>query len=89
MPTFTTHDLPCALNALTSCRDGLAEIILDANTAAMSLSGARGTRAKELVAQLDVAIGHCRRLATIVEGDLRSERALDAAVDRHPAGRAR
>jgi hypothetical protein len=41
MATTDTTNTAAALNGLRSCRDGLPEIRLDAQTAALALTGAR------------------------------------------------
>ena len=84
-PTNTT----AALNALQSCRRGLLELRLDANTAADALTGARASRARELVEKIGDVIAHCQRLEFFVEGDLHAEDVADAAIQQHPAGKRR
>jgi len=75
---MTTTDHP-AVTALRACGDHLLQAVLDASAAAASITldapaaGARAARAYELLDMLDLAISHCERLATVVEGDARAE----------------
>ena len=89
MTTTDTTNNTAALTALKSCRDGLYELKLDAVTAAGALTGARASRANELVGKIADVIAHCERLVFVVTGDLHADGDLDAAVARHPAGRER
>jgi hypothetical protein len=51
-----------ALTALNSCRSGLADRLLDANTAASVLIGARATRAQQIADQIKDCIAQATRL---------------------------
>lgn len=94
---MTTNDYkpaPCQdAGEAFSQLDTAAQLIrlarLGVQAAIHGLEGARGARADELAAQLADVQAFAERLAFVVEGDLRADQALEAAVSRHPAGRAK
>ncbi|MDM3932418.1 hypothetical protein QRB32_09420 [Mycobacterium intracellulare subsp. chimaera] len=78
------------LSHLQCCRD-LSRLAREhgALPAAQGLTGARLTRCQELIAKLADAQAFAERLLFVVTGDVRAAEAVDAAVQRHPAGGAR
>jgi phosphopantetheine adenylyltransferase len=62
-----------AVEALHDCHRLLLQATLAAADTVSSLTGARLARAAELIDQIDAAVSHCNRLATIIEGDHRAE----------------
>jgi len=73
MNTSTRHDQAVALANLQGCAIDLTAAHKRAVDAASGLSGARRGRADELAELLADALAFTRRLAMVVEGDLRAE----------------
>ena len=73
MNTSTRHDEAVALANLQGCAIDLTAAHKRAVDAASGLSGARRGRADELAELLADALAFTRRLAMVVEGDLRAE----------------
>jgi len=73
MNTSTRHDQAVALANLQGCEIDLTAAHKRAVDAASGLSGARRGRADELAELLADALAFTRRLAMVVEGDLRAE----------------
>jgi hypothetical protein len=67
-----------ALASLHSCWTDLSAAHKHALDAASGLSGARHSRAVELAGQVADGLAFCRRLAVIIESDLRYEQQRDS-----------
>lgn len=87
------EDLCAALGDLADIGKLIELATSRASSAATLLEDSRRTRAIELLDLLDGAQRHAKRLGTVVLGDMRAlgapDGAVDAAVQRHPAGGAR
>ena len=73
--TTNIVNLPAALEALRDCQRHLEDAYLGVTIAATNLTGARNTRAVELIGKLTDELGHVERLITVVTGDLHAEQA--------------
>jgi hypothetical protein len=73
MNTSTRHDQAVALANLQGCELDLTAAHKRVLDAASGLTGARRSRADELTELLADALAFTRRLAMVVEGDLRAE----------------
>ncbi|WP_241666404.1 hypothetical protein [Mycobacterium marseillense] len=88
-PQPATDGLCDAISDLGDCAK-LIELARDnVARAARGLEGARNARAVELLGKLDDAQAFAERLKFVAIGDLRADEAVDAAVQRHPAGDSR
>jgi hypothetical protein len=65
--------LPPGLAGLRDCERNLLLAATALASARPGLTGTRQARAVELAARLDGLISYARRLATVVEGDMRAE----------------
>lgn len=82
-------DGPAACSKLSTAAQLINLARGEAQAAMGGLEGARHARGTELLTKLADAQAFAERLTFVVAGDVRAAEAVDAAVQRHPAGGAR